>query len=48
LALDHALDDALGERRGALGLGLIRGEGGQHLLLLLLVVGEKLSVERLR
>ena len=47
-ALDHALDDALGDDRGALRLWLIRDERGQHFVLLLLLVGEELRVERLR
>src|SRR4249920_939189 len=46
--LDHALDDALGDDGGALHLRLIGGDGGKHFVLLFLLVGEELRVERLR
>ena len=47
-AFDHALDDALGEDGGTLNLRLVGSHGRQDLVLLILVVGEDLGVERLR
>ena len=47
LELGHPLREALGQDGGALGLRLVGGDGGQHLVLLLLLIGQKLSVERL-
>ncbi len=47
-SLHHALDDALGDHRCALRLRLVGGDGGEHFVLLLFLVGEELRVERLR
>src|SRR3990170_2362789 len=47
-AFDHALDDTLGDDGSALRLRLVRGDRSEHFVLLLLLVGEELRVERLR